>query len=159
MNPTVEAALAAQFAELEATPAASTPTPPYGYGRDLSCLGDLTADCAEVDPFSRAGLSEAIVRRLTTPRGRIVDAPDYGLDLRLMLNRGTTDTTLRTLSGQIRSELTKDDRIEDVRVEVAVSSDRRTLRVVLMIAAVDPLLGEFEMVLAVSSETVVLLAA
>jgi hypothetical protein len=134
--------------------AVDPPTEPYGYGSDVSCVTDIAPDIELVDPFTKRGLSESIIRQLTCPRGRIADLPDWGLDVRGMLSRGVTLDMLRTLAGQIRNELTKDDRVDDVGVDVETSSDYRALRIHLAVSAVDPGIGGFDLVFVVTPTTV-----
>jgi hypothetical protein len=132
------------------------PVAPLGYGTDISCTSDLSARMDEVDPFSVVGLSEAIVRRLDCPRGALPDDADYGMDLRGMLNRGTTADEIRSLAGRIRSEIQKDDRIESAAVTVTPSSTGSSLRVSLVITPVDARLGGFRLVVAVTDAALLL---
>jgi hypothetical protein len=81
-------ALAAGLAEV--THEVDAPTGPLGYGTDISCTLDLHERMDEVDPMSTRGIAEAIVRRLDTPRGALIDDADYGLDLKGYANRGVT---------------------------------------------------------------------
>jgi hypothetical protein len=94
------------------------PTGELGYGADLSCVLDLSEDLTEVDPFSVRAIGEATVRRLLTARGSLPDHRDYGLDVRGMCNRGVPVAELRDLGGQVRNEISKDDRIESAAVTV-----------------------------------------
>jgi hypothetical protein len=94
------------------------PSGELGYGRDLSCVLDLTDDLAEVDPLSPVAIGEATLRRLLTARGSLPDHRDYGLDVRGMCNRGVPYSELRDLAGQVRNEISKDDRIESATVTV-----------------------------------------
>lgn len=148
MNTTVADAIAAELATLERL--VDVPAAPLGYGTDLSCALDLTSTMDVVDPTGTLGLAEAIVRRLDCPRGALIDDPDYGIDLVGMLNAPTTATELRALAGAIRAEVTKDDRIDAVEVTVAPSTSGETLVVQLHVTAVDPAVGDFELILALS---------
>lgn len=85
-----------------------------GYGVDLVCVLDVTADMAEVDPQSAAAVTQAIMRRLVTPRGALLDDRSYGFDLRSYCNKGTTQAELMQLQAQVRSEARKDDRVATV---------------------------------------------
>ena len=99
-----------------------TPTGDLGFGSDLSCVSDLTEDAAEVDGHSVRALGEAVIRRLTTARGTLADDPDYGIDLLQHLNRGTTRRELQDLGSEITLELQKDDRLDDITVDVTQPS-------------------------------------
>jgi hypothetical protein len=132
-----------------------TPVVPFGYGTDLSCVSDVTETMDEVDPFSVRGIGEALVRQLTTPRGSLPDDPDYGLDVRRFLNRGMTRDEITSLSGQIATEVGKDDRVSSSAVTVALP-DASTLRIALAVTPQDPLLGNFKLVFAVTSGDLVI---
>jgi hypothetical protein len=131
------------------------PTGSLGYGRDLSCVSDVTPTMEEVDPFSVRGIREAIVRRLTTPRGSLPDDPEYGLDLRRFLNTGHTVQTLTSLAGLITTEIGKDDRVGSISVTVALP-DPSTLRISLTITPEDPRLGAFDLTFAITSGAAVI---
>lgn len=153
MTDLVRAAIAAELAKLERI--APAPTPPFGYGADLSCAEDLTPTMDVVDPFSVRAIGEAIARRLDTPRGALVDDPDYGLDLRGYLNRGTTIAELNALADRVRTEVSKDDRIASARV-VVTSQTTRELRVAIVVTPVALDAGPFSLTLAVTSADVLI---
>jgi hypothetical protein len=153
MNAIVEAAIDAEIAALARV--VETPTAPFGFGADLSCDSDLDP-ARELGGFDPLVLGQAIVRRLDCPRGALPGDPDYGIDLRAMVNRGTTADTIRALGAQIRAELTKDDRIDRVTVTVTPSPTGTSLRVQLGITPVDPAIGGFSLTLAVTSAAVLL---
>lgn len=145
--------IAAQVLELDQLVA--TPQPPFGYGRDLSCVDDITPTLDDVDPFSVQAVSEATIRRLSTARGTLVDDPDYGLDLRSYCNRGVPARELAQLAGGIRNEVTKDDRIETATVTASLAGTNE-LRVQITITPVDPATEPFRLTLAVTSADVLL---
>jgi hypothetical protein len=148
MSQLVLDAIAASTAEL--TRLVPVPTGPLGYGTDLSCVEDVTEDLAEVDPFSPQAIGEALLRRLTTPRGQLPDDPNYGMDLRGYCNRGVPTGELREIAGQIRSEVTKDDRVEDVSVVVTVPA-LNAMSVRIDVTPADPSLDPFTLTFAVTS--------
>lgn len=154
MNSTVEDAIAEGLAELERV--IDAPSPPHGYGADLRCTSDLRPDMAEVDGNSTLALAEAIVRRLTCPRGGLPDDPDYGIDLRSYLNRPTTADGIRALSGSVRSEVEKDDRVRAASVRLEPTPDGSRLTVRLIVVAADPQLGQFSLTLAATSAEVLI---
>lgn len=132
------------------------PAPPYGYGRDLACVGDLSPDLEEVDPMSPRAIAEAILRRFDCPRGALVDDPDYGFDLSGELNRGQRRSDAIAIGGLIRAEAEKDDRVDSVSVESTLSADSSELSATLIVTPIDPRVGGFSMVLAATSAGVVL---
>lgn len=103
-----------------------------GYGTDLSCVTDITPDLAEVDMMSTRAIGEAIIRRLMTPRGTLLDDGAYGTDLRARCNAAMSQQELTRLEIQVRGEAMKDDRVVEAAVTVALQA-ARTLRVSLAI--------------------------
>jgi len=97
-------------------PVVATPSGDLGLGSDLSCTDDLTSDFAEIAGDSPLAVTQANYRRLTTPRGAIPDAPNDGFDVVALLNKGMTPEQITGLAGQIKSELDKDDRNQNVAV-------------------------------------------
>jgi hypothetical protein len=154
MNATVQAAIDAELALLEREVA--TPAAPFGYGTDVSLTSDLSPTLELVDAFSTRSIAEAILRRLDCPRGALVDDPDYGIDVRSMLNRGMTDAEVRALAGRIRAEVEKDDRIDTATVIVTPTPTADELRIQVVATAADARTGRFSLVLAVTSAEVLL---
>jgi hypothetical protein len=131
-----------------------TPTPiaPYGYGTDLDCSTDLSTDMRLVDPSGRKAIAQAIIRRLSTPRGGLPMSPEYGLDIRGMLNSGLLARDLAGIAGRVRLEIVQDDRIDTVDVQGAYSHESSTLDLTMWITPVDRSLGAFSLVVAVSGD-------
>lgn len=126
------------------------------YGWDLSCTDDLTEEMLEVG--GNTVLIEALYRRLITPRGRLLDDPNYGFDLRQYLN-ADIDISARTLgeiASGIEQEFAKDQRVR--RSTVSVTYDARA-RVLMVVADVVGLNGTFSLVLAATDVNVTLLKA
>lgn len=154
MTTIVHETIAAEIALLEQTE--PTPLAPFGYGQDLDCETDLTEEMLEVDPSSKRALAQALLRRLSCPRGRLPDDPDYGYDLRGRLNAGTDLSVIRDLAGQIKSEILKDDRLEGAEVVTSYSAPTSTLNVQIWVSPVDPALGNFSLTLAVTDGAVLM---
>ncbi len=153
MNSTVQDAINEGVAAL--VPLVPTPTPPLGYGRDLSVVTDATPTLDEVDPFTLLAIGQATVRRLTTERGLLPDDPNYGLDIRRYCNKPMTTAQLGAIASAVGSEVSKDDRIESADVSVALQNQNELLLTVRITAA-DPDLGPFDLVLAVTSVDVII---
>lgn len=104
------------------------PTPLYGI--DTSCTDKLR-------PGMLVGgaqvVAEAAYRRLTTPRGMLLEDPDYGRDVREYLSMEMTDANLARVPGELRNEVTKDDRIEscDLTQNASGVGASRSLEVIL----------------------------
>ena len=78
-------------------------------GSDLAGTNDLTAQMAESS--GRRCLAEALVRRVLTPRGQLLDDPDYGEDLLAWLNDDVDANSIRRLASVLDAEWLKDERV------------------------------------------------
>lgn len=152
MSPIVAADLETQLAELARV---TDPAPePLGYGRDLSCVTDCTSDFLELEETDTARIvAQAVCRRFITPRGGLLDEPDYGCDLRAECNRGLTQTELRTLQSRMRSEAMKDERVESATVQLsaAAAGDVTTLSARVVITPRDAAVTPFAFVVSITS--------
>jgi len=87
------------------------------FGSDFSAITDIDAPLTVVD--GTLGLGQALLRRITTPRGALWYAPDYGIDVRAYIN---TTTDPRVIEQAIESELLNEERIDDVTATLTVVS-------------------------------------
>ena len=122
------------------------------YGHDLSLLTDLDPSMLEVDGLRC--LAEACARRLQTPRGGLIDDPNYGFDVTGLLNDDLDTRAIAQLGAGVDGELVKDERI--VRTTTAVSFVRGALMLDIKGLASN---GPFRLVLAASDVTVSILKA
>lgn len=124
--------------------------PPEGFGVDLACADDLDPMMSNVSGLRL--LAEAVYRRLSTPRGMVLDAPDYGFDVRSLLHKGMTAAERAAIPGLVRAEVLKDERIERAEAELRdVTPDSFRLSLRCFTAE-----GPFRMTLHVSAAAVVL---
>lgn len=77
-------------------------------GRDLWCVTDLDASLRETTGV--VTFQHAITRRISTPRGAVLDADDYGTDIRDELKQEVTRASLVQIAGRVRNEILKDER-------------------------------------------------
>lgn len=122
------------------------------YGVDLACVTDLSEECRIVSGARL--LAEALVRRLMTPRGMLIDDPDYGTDLREFLNEDFDDLALVRVLSEARQELLKDERVVDVTI-VDPTFDGSKLTMTLAVEAEE---GALRLTLAISDVTIDLLS-
>lgn len=121
--------------------------PPIDYGTDVSCVSDFSAESLEVSGLQVVG--EAIARRLTTPRGWLIDDLDYGTDLREYLGIEYTSRVQSKIIGDTKAECLKDERIQSVAASVDsfdIAGRAMTLRISLTIAG-----GPFTLVLTITA--------
>jgi phage baseplate assembly protein W len=130
------------------------PTGNLGFGSDLACQDDLDPQFLELDGNDNRVIAEAMFRRLTTPRGTLADDPNYGLDVRAYLHRPGTASLLTEMQGAIRSEVEKDDRVEEGSTTVTVTQqDVKTITVFVSFVTAS---GPFSLTLAVTDSATLL---
>ena len=153
----VHEGMAEGLAELEQIVA--TPVEPFGYGVDWSCVTDVTETFDEVDPASFEALWQALVRRLDTERGTLpidaADAADYGFGIRSRVNRALTRGELRSMAGQIRSELEKDDRVDSIDEVNVTQPTLKALSISVVVTPANHEINGFALTFAVTSGSVV----
>ena len=83
------------------------------YGRDIWCDGDLDPLMPDVEGETMA--RQAIMRRLDTPRGALLEDPDYGTDLASMIGEGNDPAERSRVPARVIAELAKDELVTVVR--------------------------------------------
>lgn len=146
--------IASELAELEQI--VPYPVEPFGYGSDLACAADLTDDVAERRGDDPLVLVEAVIRRLTCPRGALPDDASYGIDVRELLNTGISTSDLGQLAGRIRGEIEKDDRVASAGVSVALGGAASSISISVYLTPEDPAQKSFRFTLAATSAAVLL---
>ncbi len=79
------------------------------FGRDLFCTTDLDPGMLEVDGLTCLG--QALFRRITTPRGQVIDDPNYGFDVTQFLNDDLAQSDLARIAAGVDAEFLKDERV------------------------------------------------
>lgn len=92
-----------------------------GYGSDFSGVQEIDANWTFLsgDKQERLAYAQAIVRRLSTPRGAMPRDRSYGYDLRAMLADAGLTTTQAAMA--IRSEVLADERSRECVVDITES--------------------------------------
>lgn len=121
------------------------------FGRDLSCVSDLTSTVSTTS--GRRLVGEAIARRLQTPRGRLIKHPDYGYDLAGELGDDLDPADIARIQFSVEQECVKDERVVSAVASVTFVAGSLTVVITLTDAA-----GPFVLVLAVSGVSVTLLS-
>ncbi len=129
------------------------------YGTDLAGYLDLTPTMAETS--GNRLLAEACARRLITPRGGLIDDPNYGYDVTELINDDLGPRDLAILSSGIQQELLKDERVIAVEALVTLGAGGNLVITVNLTGANGPFLlvlgVSSVLVLGVSSATVTIL--
>lgn len=86
------------------------------YGLDLSCVDDLDPRGVEVSGLTALG--QALMRRLDTPSGALVDDDegDYGLELVAELSAGRSAAEVAALPARIAGQFEEDERVLSAEV-------------------------------------------
>ena len=91
------------------------------FGTTISVSFDLSSSIFSLKT-GLACLAQDCLNRLSTDRGSLFYDEDYGLDVRIYLNKRAIQGTPFRASAEIASELKKDPRIESVKASVSFSS-------------------------------------
>jgi hypothetical protein len=121
------------------------------YGSDLSCVFDLDPAMAEIS--GRLLLAQACARRIITPRGGLIDDPNYGYDITQFLNDDLSPSDLARIASGIDGELVKDERVFASSTTVNFALNTLTIATTMTPSAGPT----FALVLAVSNVTVAIL--
>ncbi len=122
------------------------------FGTDISCFEDMDPQASEVSGYEL--LAQAVFRRITTPRGMLIDDEDYGIDVRSLLHKGMTEREIAAFPGVVRQEILKDERIARCTVELK----RTTIENWQMTIVAEAGEGPFSLVVGVADAAVSLLS-
>lgn len=92
---------------------------------DLSCVDDIDAVGTEVSGY--VAFAQSIARRVTTPRGSLLDDANYGIDIRDYLNAEMSTGDLQKIEATCRGEIVKDERVADCTVSASFANKVLTL--------------------------------
>jgi hypothetical protein len=120
------------------------------FGRAWSCVTDLSMPSIMVSGFRV--IAEAIARRWQTPRGGLIDDPNYGYDLTGFINTDLDQAGLARIGHEAGAEALKDSRV--LRASVTITFVGGVLLAAGQFVTAQ---GPFELVVSVSNVTVQLL--
>ncbi len=101
-------------------------------------------------------LANAVYRRVTTPRGSLLYAPDYGRDIRDLLGETASGTTLRAEEQAFAREVEKDERVSRCTCTFRFNQAREAVTCTFL---VETAAGPFRLVLLVDQLSVTVLEA
>lgn len=122
-------------------------------GVDISCVDDLSPNMLEVT--GRLLLAQAIARRYMTPRGRLIDDPNYGFDLTQYVNDDLSQADIARIQAGAQAEAEKDERVESANVTINLSTAGIMIVTVVLVDSQGP----FTLVLSVNSVSIQVLKA
>lgn len=155
MTDIVRQTIEAEIAKL--TRQSSTPVPPLGYGVDLVCVTELDPYLAETNPDTIESLAQDCFHRITTARLSLIDDPSYGIDVRAALSKPQSPQQIQSWTGQIASELRRDDRVLDVSVTMTFELPS-TYWITILVTPANPALTAFTLVMSVVDGEALLVA-
>lgn len=128
-----------------------TPTPLLTitdeFGSDVSTFPDLDPKMLPIT--GQKAVAEAVARRWLTPLGALVYDPDYGADLRAMLNAPTDSARLQSVKAALAAQALADERVSSARVDLTASGSGDAL-VVTVRGQLLTATGPFALVLTVT---------
>lgn len=122
------------------------------FGADIACVTDIDPAFAVVT--GTRAVSQALARRLGTPRGGLFYDGEYGFDLRRFANSDFSQALAYRCQAGIEAECLRDERVRRCSATVTYSDADDTLRIRVDAEVYD---GAFSLVLAVSAVTVTIL--
>lgn len=126
------------------------------FGLDVSTFPDLDVQGRQISDVRT--VVECSLRRLITPNGSLTYDPDFGYDLRDLLNDDLSDRDLRRHSSLVAIELEKDERVLSASASLSWDPVRPfVLKVRITATLIDD--REFTFTAAISSVGAELLAA
>ena len=131
-------------------------SPSNVYGRDLACLPnadgilDLTGDMQEAT--GPDVLIQSIVRRHLTVKGSDIASPNDGIDVRLYVKAGLTQTDISGIAAVVQQELIRDQRVLP-STTVTASFNTETL-ILTLTEVIQTANGPFSLTLAIGQVTV-----
>lgn len=126
-----------------------TQAAPIDFGTTISCTFDLAPVGILISGLQV--LSEALIRRLLTPPGRLLDDPDYGYDLFGELGDNMGPAQLAQVASSIDLEFVKDQR---VRSSSSTASFNAATRALTTTSTITTAAGPFSLVLTLNASAV-----
>lgn len=122
------------------------------FGTEISCVKDIASDGRTVSGFAVVG--EAVARRWSTPRGRLIAYPNFGFDLTQYVNADMSPRDIAGLRAAAEAEALKDERVDACTVTAVLE----TSGVLTVTGKITTGAGPFELVVSVSSVSLDLLS-
>ncbi len=98
-------------------------------------------------------VGEAIYRRWTTPRGRLIGYPNYGTDLTAFINDDMSKRDIAAMNAALQAEALKDERVTGATVTSTLDSDG----LLTVVGVFDTGQGPFTLTIAASDVSVKIL--
>lgn len=101
------------------------------FGSDFYCITDVTPiDKLVTDPSQL--IAQRLARRLQVQRGAlqaISDDPDFGFDLRSLLNAKLGPNSINVYTSQVQAEVLKDEQVQSADVQMSLNNGILTVSI------------------------------
>jgi hypothetical protein len=108
---------------------------PNPFGTDLATImqpdGSIDLDPGMSEVGGRAALIQRCCRRITTPRGSVIDSPNDCVDIRAFVRAGVLASTPTNLQIQLQKEFAKEQGVISAAVGVNYNMQTSTLTVTI----------------------------
>ena len=105
------------------------------FGTDLATVmasdGSIDLDPGMAEVSGRAALVQRCMRRVTTPRGSVIDSPNDCVDIRGFIRAGVLASTPTNIQIQLQKEFAKEQGVTNVAVGVTYTTQTATLRIAI----------------------------
>src|SRR5438445_2659967 len=101
------------------------PTP--NFGSDVSCFPDLDESFTLITGFRV--VAEALARRFITPKGTLRRDPNFGFDVRALLNEKFTKANLYLWRRIMIAQAELDERVITADITLTPGADNRSLHI------------------------------
>lgn len=86
------------------------------FGQTWGGVTDLTMPSVMVS--ANVAIAQMLLKRFTTPRGRCIVDPNFGLDLTMYISKTMSAAQLSSLQKQCNAEATKDERVSSAAISL-----------------------------------------
>lgn len=122
------------------------------FGVDIAGFQYLSPVCGLAS--GRLNLCYAIARRLTTPAGALDDHPEYGFDIRALLNDDFTAPKLSAARASIQAQCEQDERVQAATVSISLPETG----VMTITIQLEDAIGPFDLVMSVNQVSAAILS-
>ena len=129
------------------------------FGTDWSCVMDLDGAGRSISGITV--VSQAVARRITTPRGWVIDDQNYGMNVGDYLSQGVSAQDMPRVQAEVYTEILKDERVLNVTVTAILESTKQGGPLDRMKITIfgETAPGPFTLVLSVDAVTTTLLSS
>lgn len=103
------------------------------FGTTWGGIQDVTSPALMVT--GNTSIAQMIIKRFTTPRGRLMSDPNFGLDLTQYVSKTMSAAQLSSLAKQCNAEAAKDERVSSASISLVFTLGTITISGTVTMAA------------------------